>query len=168
MKKIPAHPEIWAFGRGIRASAGAGKGKKAFGRRGACTAAFIHKRYPTTNQRGSFCLLCFQPVPIHSSLSNLSGDDYSKPGILTSALVRTLDRHARQQRRTPRAHPSNPSSSARSNAYRDTPQPPANRRCVFGQLNSTHPTSRQNPISHNGCIYHPNLSKLITFIFTCV
>lgn len=98
------------------------------------TEAFIHKRYPTTNQRGSFCLLCFQPVPIHSSLSNLFGDDYSKPSILTSALVRTLDRHARQQRRTPRTHPCNPSSSARSNAYRNTPRSPAVRRSSFSSI----------------------------------
>lgn len=88
---------------------------------------FIHKRYPTTNQRGSFCLLCFQPVPLHSSLSNLSSNDYSKLGILTSALVRTLDRHARISAVLPRhAHPI-PSSSASSNAYRDAPQPPADR-----------------------------------------
>lgn len=86
---------------------------------------FIHKRDPTTNQRGSFCLLCFQPVPLHSSLSNLSSNDYSKLGILTSALVRTLDRHARASAVVPRhAHPI-PSSSASRNAYRDTPRPPA-------------------------------------------
>lgn len=86
---------------------------------------FIHKRYPTTNQRGSFCLLCFQPVPLHSSLSNLSSNDYSTLGILTSALVRTLDRHARISAVLPvHAHPI-PFSSARSNAYRDTPRPPA-------------------------------------------
>lgn len=67
---------------------------------------FIHKRCPTTNQRGSFCLLCFQPVPLHSSLSNLFGNDYSKPSILTSALVRTLDRHARSNGVLPaHAHP---------------------------------------------------------------
>lgn len=70
------------------------------------TAVFIHKRCPTTSQRGSFCLLCFQPGPMHSSLNNLLRNDYSNLSILTSALVRTLDRHARSSRITPvHAHP---------------------------------------------------------------
>lgn len=45
-------------------------------------------------------------MPLHSSLNNLFGKDYSKPSILTSALVRTLDRHARRSRGLPaHAHP---------------------------------------------------------------
>lgn len=89
-------------------------------------AVFIHKRYPTTNQRGSFCLLCCQPVPVHSSLINLFSNDYSKLSILTSALVRTPDRHAHSSGAEfpTHAHP-NPSSSASDYAYKDTPRSPA-------------------------------------------
>ena len=66
-----------------------------------CERPPIHRCCPTTVWRGSFCLLCFHPGPVRSSLTNLENSDSSMFPILPPNLARTLDLH-----RT--AAPSNP------------------------------------------------------------
>ena len=58
-----------------------------------CNDSDIHRRYPTTAQRGDFCLLSFLPGPIHLSLSNLVDCPSEQSTILTPCLARTSDQH---------------------------------------------------------------------------
>ena len=58
-----------------------------------CERSPIHRCYPTTVWRGSFCLLCFHPGPVRSSLTNLENSDSSVFPILTPNLARTPDLH---------------------------------------------------------------------------
>ena len=70
----------------------------------------IHRCYPTTVQRGNFCLLCLHPGPIRSSLLNLVDPNSSELTILTPSLARTPDRHSTPINRSPRLKPFDKSS----------------------------------------------------------
>jgi len=65
----------------------------------------IHRCYPTTVERGSFCLLCFHPGPVHFSLTNLVSRDSSQFTILTPDLAWTPDRHRTTTTRNPHLKP---------------------------------------------------------------
>ena len=65
----------------------------------------IHRCYPTTVWRGSFCLLCFHPGPVRSSLTNLENADSSMFPILTPNLARTPDLHRTTAPRNPDLKP---------------------------------------------------------------
>lgn len=67
----------------------------------------IHRRDPTTAQRGNFCLLCFHPGPVRSSLINLDMPCSHGTPILTQSLVWTPDLHRQVNCRTPKIPPSN-------------------------------------------------------------
>ena len=67
----------------------------------------IHRCYPTTVWRGSFCLLCFHPGPVRSSLTNLENSDSSVFTILTPNLARTPDLHRTSTPRNPALKPFN-------------------------------------------------------------
>ena len=82
--------------------------------RSGCERSPIHRCYPTTVWRGSFCLLCFHPGPGCYSLTNLENSDSSVFPILTPNLARTPDLH-----RTNRPQKPQPQAVHR-------PQPPSN------------------------------------------
>ena len=78
-----------------------------------CEQPPIHRCYPTTVWRGSFCLLCFHPGPVRSSLTNLENSDSSVFTILTPNLARTPDLHRTTTPRNPALKPfSDPSLQA--------------------------------------------------------
>ena len=60
---------------------------------GAAVHITIHRRYPITIRRGSFCLRCFHSEPVHSSLDNLDTPSYLDVAILTRNLMWTPDQH---------------------------------------------------------------------------
>ena len=70
-----------------------------------CERLPIHRCYPTTVWRGSFCLLCFHPGPVRSSLTNLENSDSSVFPILTPNLARTPDLHRTTAPRNPTLKP---------------------------------------------------------------
>ena len=70
-----------------------------------CERSPIHRCYPTTVWRGSFCLLCFHPGPVRSSLTNLENSDSSVFPILTPNLARTPDLHRTTAPRNPTLKP---------------------------------------------------------------
>ena len=72
-----------------------------------CERPPIHRCYPTTVWRGSFCLLCFHPGPVCSSLTNLENSDSSVFTILTPNLARTPDLHRKTIPRNPALKPFN-------------------------------------------------------------
>ncbi|GFY18378.1 uncharacterized protein TNCV_2396071 [Trichonephila clavipes] len=67
----------------------------------------IHRRYPTTAQCGSFCLLRFRPGPFRFSLDDLVIPSSLRCTISTLCLARTPDRHRKAEDRTPNLTPSN-------------------------------------------------------------
>ena len=70
----------------------------------------IHRCYPATVERGNFCLLCFHPGPIRSSLYNLVNLSYPEFTILTLNFARTPDLHRSTVPRIPALMPfTNPS-----------------------------------------------------------
>ena len=71
-----------------------------------CDAPPIHRCYPTTAQRGDFCLLRFRPGPMRPSLDNLVVPASASPTISTPGLARTPDRHRAAHRRDPDLKPS--------------------------------------------------------------
>ena len=72
-----------------------------------CEWSPIHRCYPTTVWRGSFCLLCFHPGRVRSSLTNLENSDSSVFTILTPNLARTPDLHRVTTPRNPAVKPFN-------------------------------------------------------------
>ncbi|GFY52083.1 uncharacterized protein TNIN_27051 [Trichonephila inaurata madagascariensis] len=72
-----------------------------------CQPRSIHRRYPTTARRGSFCLLRFRPGPVRSSLDDLVIPSSLRCTISTPCLARTPDRHRAAEDRTPNLTPSN-------------------------------------------------------------
>ena len=72
-----------------------------------CEWSPIHRCYPTTIWGGSFCLLCFHPGPVRSSLTNLENSDSSVFTILTPNLARTPDLHRTAAPRNPALKPFN-------------------------------------------------------------
>ena len=54
-----------------------------------------HKCYPTTDWCGYFKLLSFLPRPVRISLDNLDSSSSQELTILTPALVRTPNQHAK-------------------------------------------------------------------------
>lgn len=90
-----------------------------------CHVYSIHRRDPTTAQRGSFCLRCFHSEPLHSSLLNLDVLRYRNTPILTQSLVRTPDQHSRTRASTPTGRQSTAFSLHTRLDYRDTPPSPA-------------------------------------------
>ena len=70
-----------------------------------CERSPIHRCYPTTVWCGNFCLLCFHPGPVRSSLTNLENSDSSVFPILTPNLARTPDLHRTTAPRNPTLKP---------------------------------------------------------------
>ena len=66
----------------------------------------IHGRYPSTAERGGFCLLSFDPGPVLLSLGNLLRAASAVPTILTPGLLRTPDLHRTVTSRNPELKPS--------------------------------------------------------------
>ena len=64
------------------------------------SAVAIHRHDPTTDQHGSFDLLCFRPGPVHPSLGNLVVPCSQEVTILMLNLVQTTNRHSAPQPRT--------------------------------------------------------------------
>ena len=75
--------------------------------RAGCECSPIHRCYPTTVWRGSFCLLCFHPGPVRFSLTNLENSDSSVFTISTPNLARTPDLHRTATPRNPALEPFN-------------------------------------------------------------
>ncbi|KAL1485792.1 hypothetical protein MTO96_031747 [Rhipicephalus appendiculatus] len=70
----------------------------------------IHRCYPTTAERGSFCLLRFRPGPVRSSLGDLVTSGLPGVTISTPSLARTPDQHKSTWGRTPSLNPSSSTS----------------------------------------------------------
>ena len=78
-----------------------------------CCLPPIHRCCPTTVGRGNFCLLCFHPGPIRSSLCNLVNLGSPESTILTLNLAWTPDLHRTTDPRIPALKPfTNPSLQA--------------------------------------------------------
>jgi len=67
----------------------------------------IHRCCPTTIWRGGFCLLCFHPGAVRSSLTNLENSDSPVFTILTPSLARTPNLHRTITPRNPALKPFN-------------------------------------------------------------
>jgi len=72
-----------------------------------CECPPIHRCYPTTVWRGSFCLLCFHPGLVRFSLTNLENSDFSVFTILTPNLARTPILHRMITPKNPALKPFN-------------------------------------------------------------
>ena len=66
----------------------------------------IHRRDPTTARHGNFCLLCFHPGPVRSSLDNLVTQGSPRVTILMPGLAWTPDQHRAMIHRNPDLKPS--------------------------------------------------------------
>ena len=75
-----------------------------------CSQASIHRRDPTTDRHGDFCLLRFRPGPVRPSLDNLVTLSSLDVPILIPILVRTPARHRSLESSTPALTPSTNSS----------------------------------------------------------
>ena len=71
-----------------------------------CWQVPIHRRDPTTDRHGDFCLLRFGPGPLRPSLDNLVTLSSLGVPILIPILVRTPAQHRSHDSRTPAFTPS--------------------------------------------------------------
>lgn len=83
----------------------------------------IHRRDPTTDRHGDFCLLRFRPWPVRPSLDNLVTLSSLGVPILIPILVRTPAQHRSPESRTPDLTPFTDSGLqvARSQEHATTP-----------------------------------------------
>ena len=85
----------------------------------------IHRRNPTTVERGAFCLLRFRPGPVRLSLYNLDATASVDTPMLTQDLVRASAQHSAPTFRNPDLKPSSELCPSSSSGYRCTPLHPA-------------------------------------------
>ena len=81
----------------------------------------------------NFCLLCFYPEPVRSSICNLVDEGSPKFTILTPNLVCTIDRHKLANDRSPALKPFDTTGSVvpRSQARATTPSESTTKNIVF-------------------------------------